>query len=356
MTAQHPTTLATTDPRTGVTRETGIEELTDAQVAELTTAAEAAFRELRRHPREWRAGLLRALADGLEARRTELVETAQAETGLATPRLEGELTRTVFQLRLFADAVLDGGYLEAVIDHAGDTPLGAAPDVRRMLVPIGPVAVFGASNFPFAFSVPGGDTASALAAGNPVVLKAHESHPLTSRLAFEAMRDAAAAYGAPDGTLGIVYGRAAGATLVTDPRIAAVGFTGSLGAGSRAARPRRGPRAPDPVLRRAQQPQPAHRDRRRPPRPAATPSPRACSPRSPARRGQLCTKPGIAFVPRSADALVAGLVSSRSRGGRPADAQCGDPRGLRSHPVAAGRAGTSARARGGTCRRRRLQR
>jgi NADP-dependent aldehyde dehydrogenase len=300
--------LTTTDPRTGATRETGIDELTDAQVAEVAVAAEAAFRDLRRRPRDWRAGLLGALADGLEARRRELVETAQSETGLATPRLEGELTRTVFQLRLFADAVVEGGYLEAVIDHAGETPMGPGPDVRRMLVPIGPVAVFGASNFPFAFSVPGGDTASALAAGNPVVVKAHESHPLTSRLAFEAMQDAAAAYGAPAGTLGIVYGRAAGATLVTDPRIAAVGFTGSLDTG----------RALLELIEGRERPIPFYGE-------LSSVNPLIVTSAAAVARGdaiaeglytsftgsagQLCTKPGIAFVPRSADALVAGIVS-----------------------------------------------
>ena len=225
------TTITTCDPRTGLSADTGIAATTDAEVAELAARAEIAFRTLRRQPRAWRVGLLRALADGLERCRAELVETAHAETGLAAGRLEGELTRTEFQLRLFSDAVADGGYLEAVIDHAGPTPMGPGPDVRRMLVPIGPIAVFGSSNFPFAFSVPGGDTASAIAAGNPVVVKAHGSHPLTSRLAFEAMTEAADAYGAPAGTLGIVYGQRAGATLVADPRVAAVGFTGSLSTG-----------------------------------------------------------------------------------------------------------------------------
>src|SRR3712207_4228706 len=112
---------------------------------------------------------------------TTLFRSADRETALGTTRLNGELNRTCYQLRLFAEVLAEGSYLEAAIDHAGDTPMGPRPDLRRMLVPLGPVAVFGSSNFPLAFSVPGGDTASALAAGCPVVLKAHSSHPATSR-------------------------------------------------------------------------------------------------------------------------------------------------------------------------------
>lgn len=300
-------TLTTTDPRTASTTDTGIPATTDDEVAALTTAAANAFRALRERPREWRAGLLLALADGLEARRADLVATAQSETGLADARLGGELTRTVFQLRLFAEAVTEGGYLEAVIDHAGETPMGPGPDLRRMLVPIGPVAVFGSSNFPFAFSVPGGDTASALAAGNPVVVKAHGSHPLTSRAAFDALRDAATAYGAPDGTLGIVFGQAAGATLVADPRIAAVGFTGSLATG----------RILLDIVEHRERPIPFYGE-------LSSLNPLIVTAGAADARGsaiaeglftsftgsagQLCTKPGIAFLPASADALVATLV------------------------------------------------
>src|SRR4051812_18032466 len=225
-------TITTTNPATGRTDDTGIEATTDEQVAQITADAASAFQALRSHDRAWRAGLLRALADGLEADRATLTATASAETGLAaSPRLDGELTRSAFQLRLFAEAIEEGGYLEAIIDHAGDTPMGPGPDVRRMLVPIGPVAVFGSSNFPLAFSVPGGDTASALAAGCPVVVKAHSSHPATSQLSFDVMVQAAREAGAPDGTLGIVYGQQGGADLVAHPAIRAVGFTGSLGGG-----------------------------------------------------------------------------------------------------------------------------
>jgi NADP-dependent aldehyde dehydrogenase len=311
-------TLPTTDPRSGATRDTGIEPTSDAAVAEITHAADAAFRVLRARPRSWRSGLLRALADGLEERRAELVATAEEETGLAgSPRLDGELTRSAFQLRLFADAVDEGGYLEATIDHAGDTPMGPGPDIRRMLVPIGPVAVFGASNFPFAFSVVGGDTASALAAGNPVIVKAHGSHPLTSRASFEALRDAADAYGAPAGTIGIVYGQRAGGTLVADPRVAAVGFTGSLATG----------RILLDIIEKRERPIPFYGE-------LSSLNPLIVTPEAAATRGdeiadglfgsftasagQLCTKPGIAFLPRTAaaDTLVSSLVS-RADGAAP---------------------------------------
>jgi len=304
-------TITTTDPRTGQTTETGIPATTDEQVAQIATAAAGAFAALRAHPRQWRAGLLLALADELEARRAALVATAQSETGLAEPRLGGELTRTVFQLRLFAEAVTEGGYLEAVIDHAGDTPLGPGPDVRRMLIPIGPVAVFGSSNFPFAFSVPGGDTASALAAGNPVVVKAHGSHPLTSRAAYDAMNDAATAYGAPEGTLGIVYGQRGGARLVADPRIAAVGFTGSLATGRILLDIIEGRERPIPFYGELSSLNPlivtaGAADAR------ADAIAEGLFTSFTGSAGQLCTKPGIAFLPAGADAIVATLVERAS--------------------------------------------
>ena len=302
--------IPTTDPRSGETRETGIEATTAAGVAAITAAAHAAYLDVRDQPRAWRSGLLRALADGLDARRTELVETAQAETGLAATRLDGEVTRCVMQFRMFADAVDDGGYLEVAIDHAATTPMGPAPDIRRMLVPLGPVAVFGASNFPFAFSVPGGDTASALAGGNPVIVKAHGSHPLTSKLAFEVLATAATGAGAPAGTLGIVYGQAAGATLVADPRVTAVGFTGSLSTG----------RILLDIIEKRERPIPFYGELSSVNSLVITAG--AVAARGPAiaeglftsvtgSAGQLCTKPGIAFVPADAagDALVAELVA-----------------------------------------------
>jgi NADP-dependent aldehyde dehydrogenase len=169
-----------------------------------------------------RAALLRDAAAALQAARDEIVATADEETHLGPPRLSGELDRTANQLRLFATVLDDGSYLEAMIDP----PDGTRADVRRMLHPIGPVAVFAASNFPLAFSVAGGDTASALAAGCPVVVKAHEGHPRLSALVASILTGVL-----PPGVLGVVYGRPAGPALVADPSIAAVGFTGSVAGG-----------------------------------------------------------------------------------------------------------------------------
>ena len=157
---------------------------------------------------------------------------AARETHLATPRLQGELKRTTFQLRLFAEMLRDGSFLQATIDHADpDWPMGARPDLRRMLRPIGPVAVYAASNFPFAFSVAGGDTASALAAGCPVLLKAHPGHPELSAATGALVAEALAEAGAPAGIFAVVQGFDTGTALVSDPRIRAAAFTGSLRGG-----------------------------------------------------------------------------------------------------------------------------
>lgn len=219
------------DPRTGTPVETVARTTGDAEVDALCRAAAQAAPVLAATSRADRAALLRAVARALEAERAAVVALADRETALGEARLNGELTRTCFQFEQFAEALEEGSYLEATIDHAGDTPMGPRPDLRRMLVPLGPVAVFGSSNFPLAFSVPGGDTASALAAGCPVVVKAHSSHPATSRLCHGIMARALREAGAPEGVLGLVYGQQAGVALVRHPAIQAVGFTGSLGGG-----------------------------------------------------------------------------------------------------------------------------
>ncbi|WP_308187900.1 aldehyde dehydrogenase family protein [Pseudonocardia sp. ICBG1142] len=221
------TDVVSVEPRTGGTVEVVAPETTPAEVDARCAAAAAAAPGLEALGRDGRADLLDTLADALEARRTDVVGVADRETALGQARLDGELTRTCFQLRLFGEVLREGSYVEATVDHAGDTPMGPRPDLRRMLVPLGPVAVFGASNFPLAFSVPGGDTAAALAAGCPVVVKAHGSHPATSALVAEILAAAASQAGAPDGTIGLVHGLAAGAALVAAPQIRAVGFTGS---------------------------------------------------------------------------------------------------------------------------------
>ena len=163
--------------------------------------------------------MLEAVADALDAAADRLVPVAEHETHLPGARLRGELKRTTFQLRLFGDVLRDGAYLDARVDHAdANWPMGAPrPDLRRVLVPVGPVVVFAASNFPFAFSVAGGDTASALAAGSPVLLKAHSGHPRLSRLTAEVVTTALASAGAPEGTFALIAGTAAGAAALRDP-------------------------------------------------------------------------------------------------------------------------------------------
>lgn len=193
--------------------------------------AVAAFRVLRRSSRSDRARWLTAAADALDADADELTAIAERETHLPEARLRGELLRTTNQLRFFSDVVTDGAYLEATIDHPDPSATPPIPDLRRMLVPIGPVAVFAASNFPFAFSVAGGDTASALAAGNPVIVKIHPGHPELSHRVADRMRTALIEAGAPSGILATVEGRADATALVLHPDTAAVGFTGSIPGG-----------------------------------------------------------------------------------------------------------------------------
>lgn len=216
------------DPHTGQVVEVVAPETDTERLEALCRAATAAAGPLERLGRFDRSRLLRRMADALEAERETIVSVADRETALGSARLEGELTRTCYQLRLFAEVLEEGSYLEAAIDHAGPTAMGPRPDLRRMLVPIGPVAVFGASNFPLAFSVPGGDSAAALAAGCPVIVKAHHSHPATSQLCFQILEKAAADASAPPGTIALVHGLQAGADLVAHPAVRAVGFTGSL--------------------------------------------------------------------------------------------------------------------------------
>lgn len=200
-------------------------------VADAAAAAASAEEDVAAASYEDRVGWLDALAAALDEHREELVALADAETHLGDTRLTGELARTSAQLRLFGDVVREGSFLEATIDHPDPQATPPIPDLRRMLIPIGPVAVFAASNFPFAFSVLGGDTASALAAGNPVVVKAHEGHPRLSRRVAELAAAALQRTGAPSGAFALVEGRDAGVPLVRDPAISAVGFTGSVSGG-----------------------------------------------------------------------------------------------------------------------------
>jgi NADP-dependent aldehyde dehydrogenase len=209
-------------------------EATAAAIDQAVHAAASAAPALARLAPAARAAFLERIADEIVALGQPLLDLAQAETGLPLPRLEGERGRTAGQLRLFAALVREGSWVDARIDPAlPDRKPLPRPDLRRMLVPLGPVAVFGASNFPLAFSVAGGDTASALAAGNPVVVKAHPAHPGTSDLVAHAIRLAVVACGLPAGTFSLLHGAspATGVALVRHPRLEAVGFTGSQTAG-----------------------------------------------------------------------------------------------------------------------------
>jgi NADP-dependent aldehyde dehydrogenase len=220
------------DPRTGDTVEVVATEASTADVDAACRAAAAVARVLEEAGPQGRARMLRAMADEVDRDADAIVALADRESALGDARLRGEVARSSFQLRLFATVLEDGGYLGVVLDSADPdaTPV-PRPDLRRMLVPLGPVAVFGASNFPLAFSVPGGDTASALAAGCPVVLKAHPAHPATSARCLAALRRGAEAAGLPADVVTVLHGGPAGTDLVRHPLIRAVGFTGSVPGG-----------------------------------------------------------------------------------------------------------------------------
>lgn len=209
-------------------------------------AAHAAFEKARIAGPGTRAAWLEAIAAGLEQDAGPLVEIAARETHLAGPRLQGELKRTVFQLRLFADEIRRGEHFDATIDHEdGAWGMGPRPDLRRYNVPLGVVGVFGASNFPFAFSVMGGDSASALAAGCAVVHKAHDGHRELAVRTAETVTVALDTAGAPSGLFSLVTGRQAAEALVDHPLVKAIGFTGST-AGGRALFDRAAAR-PEPI-------------------------------------------------------------------------------------------------------------
>ena len=197
-------------------------------------AADAAFDAYRATDREARAQFLERIADEILAIGDDLIIAAMLESGLPRARLEGERGRTTGQLKLFASVVRSGAWLGLRIDPAmPDRQPLPRPDLRLRMIPLGPVAVFGASNFPLAFSTAGGDTASALAAGCPVVVKGHPAHPKTGALVADAIHRAVAACGMPAGIFSHLVGPGndLGSALVKDPRIAAVGFTGSRGGG-----------------------------------------------------------------------------------------------------------------------------
>lgn len=202
-------------------------------VNEVMQAASDAASIYRKLSLQQRSDFLHAIADGLENSGDELLQVAMQETSLAEARLRGERGRTIFQLRSYGDACAKGDWLEARIDLANADKVPPKPDIRKMLVPLGPVVVFGSSNFPFAYSTAGGDTASAFAAGCPVVVKAHPGHPETSERVAAIIQAAVAKCGLPKGVFGHVHGAAfeVGQALVLHPHTKAVGFTGSFAGG-----------------------------------------------------------------------------------------------------------------------------
>ena len=215
------------NPRTGQPTGQPVAETSDSAVDAAATAAAGALAAWSEAGPAGRAKALAAVADALDARAAELAALADTETALGAARLTGEVARTTGQLRMFCDVLADGSYLDVITSPPGS----GVPGLRHMMHPVGPVAVFAASNFPFAFSVAGGDTASALAAGCPVVVKAHEGHPQTSVLTAQIVAGALAGAGAPPGTFAVVYGVPAGVRLLRHPAIAAAGFTGSVRGG-----------------------------------------------------------------------------------------------------------------------------
>ncbi|MEU6781005.1 aldehyde dehydrogenase (NADP(+)) [Nonomuraea angiospora] len=278
------------DPRTGETVGTALPETDSAGVDLIVSAAAAAGAAWRATPAAERALALEAVADALTAQVDELWQLADQETALGEVRLRGEVARTAGQFRLFAQVLRDGGYVEAIIDHADASLAPPRPDVRRMKHALpGVVAVFAASNFPFAFSVAGGDTASALAAGCPVVVKAHPGHPNTSERVAKIVRGALPY---PD-LLGLVQGMQAGIDLVQHPGVVAAGFTGSVAGGKAIQR----------LIDEREVPIPFYGE-------LGSVNPVVVLPSAPAKDvaagfagsltlgvGQFCTNPGLMFVP-----------------------------------------------------------
>ncbi|MGW5849427.1 aldehyde dehydrogenase (NADP(+)) [Streptomyces sp. NPDC055254] len=286
------------DPRTGKQREQVAAEATSREVDEAVRAAHAVRGALA--DAATRAAFLRAAAVLLDGAASQVVEAADAETALGPGRLTGELARTTGQLRAFADAVDEGSYLDIRIDRADPSLTPPRPELRRYKVPLGVVAVYSASNFPLAFSVPGGDTASALAAGCPVVVKAHPDHPATSELCASLLRRAAVSVGLPADVVAVVHGFDAGLELIRHPLVSAAGFTGSV----------RGGRALFDAAAARPVPIPFHGE-------LGSLNPVVVTPGAAAERaeeigtglagavtlgvGQFCVKPGLVLLPEGAD-------------------------------------------------------
>lgn len=221
------------NPATGEKLDTGFHEASEKEIHAAVDKAVMAFREYRKKSGTQRAEFLEVIADEITALGDDLIARCMEETGLPEARLKGERGRTVNQLKLFANYIREGSWVEARIDPADSSRTPPKPDIRSMQKALGPVGVFGASNFPLAFSVAGGDTTSALAAGCPVVFKAHAAHPGTCEMVGTAIANAVKKTGMPDGTFSMVHGKsnAVGMAIVRHPEIKAIGFTGSYRGG-----------------------------------------------------------------------------------------------------------------------------
>ena len=291
------------DPANGDKLEPGFTSATAEEVDAAVRLAANAFEGYRRISGRERGALLRKIAANIEAIAPDAIDRAHRETALPLPRLQGEAARTCGQIRMFADAVEEGSWVQARVDRAiPDRKPIPKPDVRSMLRPLGPVAIFGASNFPLAFSVAGGDTASALAAGNPVIVKAHPAHPGTSELVGRAIQQSVREAGLPEGMFSLLFdaGTKVGIELVKHPLTKAVGFTGSR-AGGRALMDLAAGR-PEPIPCFAEM---------------GSTNPLFILPGALRERGdaiaaglhtsftlgagQFCTKPGMVFLPESAE-------------------------------------------------------
>lgn len=292
-------TFTAFSPETGEAVGPEFHSATTGDLNAAADLAERAFGELSRKSGKEKAGFLRTIASNLEQRKADLVERASLEAGLPNARFEGETARTCGQLRMFADLVEEGSWVDARIDRAAPErkPI-PKPDIRSMRKALGPVAIFCASNFPIAFSVAGGDTASAIAAGCPVVVNAHSAHPGTSEIAATAIVEAVAECGFPDGTFSLLFSGdyEIGSALVAHPAIKAVGFTGS----------RAGGRALMDIASKRDEPIPVYAE-------MSSVNPVFVLPKAAEERadeiadglfasftlgyGQFCTKPGLAFLP-----------------------------------------------------------
>jgi NADP-dependent aldehyde dehydrogenase len=294
------------NPTTGERLEPGFVPATSEEVDRAVRLSAEAFESFRRTTGKQRAALLRRIAENIEAIAEEVIERAALETALPKARLQGESARTCGQLRLFAQVAEEGSWVNARIDLADPNrkPL-PKPDIRSMLRPLGPVVVFGASNFPLAFSVAGGDTASALASGNTVIVKAHAAHPGTSELVGRAVQQAVRDCALPEGVFSLLFGSGTdvGVALMKHPLVKAGGFTGSRSAGRilmdvAAARP-------EPIPFYAEM---------------SSTNPVFILPGALKERGeqiatglhgsftlgagQFCTKPGMVFLPKGSDAAA----------------------------------------------------